>query len=325
MKHAMFSHAALICAVVTNCVSLCACVWLLGSSLRWSAATRENMLSRSIRCLAVSDLFLHFALTCICFEDLLLPSLSETMRFQMGDPFCKWSFVVLVIFRLISWLHELHIACECVAAAFRSTKVLRLQRRALPFLWIIGFLLGLYDAIQAGFHFNRICEPHRELHVSTGVAVVCAVICVVSYVLVSVQAFKSSPRSVQRRNLWRLLLYPSNFLATYGLVVALYIHVISWSGPVYDLVLIMESLNGFLNMATYAWQIRGRRKGQGFTASINVSYPVAFELDGEGQKNPQLASPGPVCRMLVFTSCGDFVYPEHEASAHDVFCSPTSN
>ena len=210
-----------------------------------------------LRGMARVGTFYHFSLSCIAVEDITLP---KVVSHHEGI-YCSIVFAPFVTFRLISVLYELHIAVYCLGTACRSPRVIHFFARSMNCLWCVGLVVGIVESVLGRFLYDGMtCEPAAPLTITTAVFATCGAVPLIAYLVALFQSQVSAPEVVHRRRSRQLSMYPFNFIRTHGPALLLYTGYFSWtSDGIVFFVILMCSLNGLVNVSTYALQSRYRR------------------------------------------------------------------
>jgi len=247
--------------LAANLLSLTSCIWLQCKFRRMDRSIKHRLFPTQLRNLVGADLMF------------LLPSLPGMMINHHAFFFCPVSYLqigcslfytVLRVARHVGLLVEMHIALCFLLKSLRWA-ILHPIRRSLSFVWIIGAVLGALSVWKEPFTYNArmgLCAPINWLGgcdpVSTTMIALCMVVCTTSYVIVIARSrHQTVPHSV-RNSVWkRGEMYMVNALATYTLVLCIYISEPAWNN-IYLRVsaFTFENLGGFLNTLTYAMQSR---------------------------------------------------------------------
>lgn len=176
---------------------------------------------------------------------------------QTGDIYCRMCHPFLDLGRTVSVLTEVHIALTLALGSVNCTRTNEFVSKLLRPLWIVGACFAIAEMVK-GMRYNmqkNYCtatwaDEIVEVQLVAGFAL--AVLAHISTLLYFFAGQQPLSWAVWRR----VLLYPLNFVISYGLLLVVLVNAAYLDSRAiwYDAATCLEVLNGFLNVSTFMLQ-----------------------------------------------------------------------
>lgn len=163
----------------------------------------------------------------------------------------KVTFPLLTVGRSVSVLTETHVALGLAVGSFRSFGVYEKLGKLLPWLWALGLVIAVFENVYAVEHQS--CQQHHLDRTFMYLLLVCFALTCIAHGATWIYSI----REPVRRSVWRrVLLYPLNFMISYSMILMLLLDQKKLKGNevLWLIGVVMELLNGFLNVCTYSIQ-----------------------------------------------------------------------
>jgi len=227
-------------------LSLVACAWQLWKLRHVRRQIWTCLFLRQVWQLALADGFYSLVSVGVW----LMNSAELLQSDPSGGLYCEVTHPLITVGRTVSVLTETHVALGLAVGSFRSLGIYDKLGKLLPWLWALGLGLGIFQELVAVEHS---CQHHRPDRAFMYLLLVCFALTCTAHAATLIYSI----RQPVRRSVWRrVLLYPFNFVISYSMFLVLLLDQKSLEGNevCWLIAIVMELLNGFLNVCTYSLQ-----------------------------------------------------------------------
>lgn len=262
------SPSTTITSLTAIALSMMGSVFIGVVCLRLPMQKRKKLFAKLMLQLAVADLVIGMSEVPVILIE--FGSAINPTSIPMGDASCMGIMTTFFSFRNVSTIIETMIALGFPLMHFRCMRSLHFLDKFCYLAWPLGITIGCLMNVSHSIYFDHSAGRCLIMEgigdgLAAGLYMVVFTVSIIAYAVTLCAACKDSPSSAIQRVLNRNMLYPVNFVVTYGMSAYVEIfpdsidmHTVT-SQTIMRIALTAESLNGFFNAITYIWIVYGPR------------------------------------------------------------------